>query len=298
MTTALIHGMSPITLGATVFAADEITPDPGVNLELFRHSGNPYGSQALRLGAAPSVRFRTPFLDVYNALGLRSTKLTAFSFTFRKFSDYLTAAGSVHPTFSLAASATAAARIVGASVSQKGLLMADIEVTPLSADGMTSPLSQANAALPTLAAEPTLHTLGPVVVNGTKINGVVNSGFDLGINLIGEPNDGETYTRTVIETEAEPTLNFEHNDPVTLLTSLGLVGVAAATNIDFYFRDLAAGMASTTGLRLRCASGVLVPGAFQMRRGAVLSQGASMKPLSTTTTHPIVVATAQTIPVG
>jgi hypothetical protein len=298
MPTALIHGMSPLTMGATVFAADEITPDPGVNLDLFRHSGNAYGSQALRLGIAPSVRFRTPFLPVFNALGFRTTKLTAFSFTFRKFTDYLTASGSVHPTFSLAASATAAARIVGASVSQRGLLMADVDVTPLSADGLVSPLSQANAALPTLAAEPALHTLGPVVVNGTKINGVANAGFDLGINLVGDPNDGETYTRTVHETDADPTLNFEHNDPVTLLTSLGLAGVEASSNIDFYFRDITNGMAAATGLRLRCALGTLIPGAFQMRRGAVLSQGASMKPLSVSTTHPIVVATGQTIPVG
>lgn len=298
MPTPTIAGMSPITLGTTVLAADDVLPDPGVNIEGFKHSGNPYASAALRLGFAPSVRFRTPFIDVYNILGFKTTKLTAFNFTFRKFTDYLTAAGSVHPQYSLAASATAAARIVGASTDQGGVLYADVQVTPLSVDGTTNPLQSANAALPTLVAEPTLHTLGAVVLNGTKVNGVKRIGFDLGIDLVGERYDGEPYLRNVAETDPNPSISGDHGDPIGLLAALGLTGLAASSNFDVYFRDMTAGLAQATGLRLRMASAVATPGAVSFRRGAITGQGFNILPLSTTTTHPFVLATGQAIPAG
>lgn len=298
MPTALLHGLSPITLNATVLAADEITPDPGVNLDLFRHSGLPYGSQALRLKIAPMVRFRTPFLGAFNLLGFRTTKLTAFSWSFRKFTDYLTDAGATHPLYQLNTGCTAAARIVGLSVDRGGLAMAEVEVVPLSTDGTTSPITNTTAALPTLGSEPTLHTLGAVVLNGTKVNGVSSIGLDLGINLTGDTFDGEAYLRTLAEVEADPTISVEHGDPITLLSSLGLTGLSASSNFDFYLRDLSAGIAQATGIRLRIASGIAVPGAIQLRRGALATTGLSLKPLSTSTTHPIVVATGQAIPAG
>ena len=301
MTTALISTLSPILCGSAVLAADKLQVDPAIARELFRHSGNRYGSAIVKYGALPSISFETPFLAAYNAFGFATTKLTAFRYTFAKFLDFAKDPAATHDRWSLAAGCTAAARIQRAVVNQRGLLMAEVQIVPLSStDGMTHPLAESTAALDTLSAEPALHTLGPCSVETVKINGVKNQGLDLGITLTGEPNDGELYLRTVGELESNPLLMGEHADPRTMLASLGMIGHAITTSAIMYFRsiDATTGAALGTGLSMSIASGSIDPGMMRFSRAQIGTLGFGIQPLSTTNTHPVVVNTSATMPAG
>jgi hypothetical protein len=247
------------------------------------------------------VRFKTPFLAAYNLLGLGLFRATAFNFTFTQFSNFVRTAGATHPQYALASSAVIVARIIGAKVNQRGILMADVVVVPLSSDGMIHPIAApTNVTLPTLASEPALHTLGPVEINGTKYSGCRNAGFDLGNEFTGEPHDGDLYLRNVGEFQADPKLQFEHADPTTLYPILGGLGVAVSSTAKLNFRDYSSttGAALGTGLSISISSGAVNTGAIKMGRGSVPTIGGEIQPLSSTQTHPFTINASATMPAG
>lgn len=300
MTALVLATCAPVTIQATVLAADEFQYDPAISSDVFRHDANKFASALVKPGAIPVVRFKTPFLAAFNLMGLGLFRMTAFNFTFTQFASFVRSAGATHPQYALAASAVAVCRIMGASVNQKGILMADVVVIPLSSDGMIHPIAApANVTLPVLASEPALHTLGPIEINGTKYSGFRNAGFDLGNDFTGEPHDGDLYLRNVGEYQADPKLMGEHADPTTLYPILGGLGVAISSTVKFYFRDYAASGATLgTGLSISVASGAVNTGPIRMKRGAVPSLGIEVQPLSTTQTHPFTLNAAAAIPAG
>jgi hypothetical protein len=302
--TALISSLAPARLTpnngvATVIAADLVGFSPAIARTLIQHSGNRFPSLVHKPGAAPRVRISTPFYPAYQLLGFQAKKLTGFDFFLAKFTDHVRDAGANHTKFGLTASCTAAARIVGASVALTGILMAEIDIVPLSNTGMAHPLTVAGGqSLPTLAAEPTLHGLGPFILDGARLDGLNNQGFDLGGDFVGGPSDGDKFLRNVAEIENVPTLMGAHQDPITLLAALGLLGTKINTSAVAYFRDIdgESGEVGTTGLALTVASGVVDPTDIQLRRGDLTTSGFSLAGLSSNDTHPFAISDGVNVP--
>jgi hypothetical protein len=299
MSTALFYSAAPITLNATTLAADDISLSAGVASEVHRHSGNLFGSVLVVPGSAPRVTFRTPFYEAFALIGLKSLRLTTFNLYFAKFVDGVRESGSTHLKYGLTASCFGHAIITGASVSQNGILMAEVEVALASNDGMTHPLTAATAALPSLGSQPALRTLGSVTINGTTTGGYVSASLDLGNKLESTTSDGEKHPRVVTYTGGDPVLSFEHNDPATLWAAIGLVGSAITSNVVAYFRDYSTTtqLTLTTGLSLTIASGRVIPESFGASSLGVARTGIRVVGLSTSDTHPCVIATGATVAV-
>ncbi len=305
MTALVLATCAPVTLATTVVAAEDFEYSPGISQDVFRHDANKFASALVKPGAIPVCRFKTPFLAAYTLMGVGLFRMTAFNFTFTQFSAFVRSGGSTHPQYALAASASAVGRILGASVNQRGILMADVAVVPLSSDGMVHPIAApSNVALPTLAAEPTLHTLGAVEINGTKYSGCRNAGFDLGNDFVAEPHDGDLYLRNVGEYQADPKLMAEHADPSTVFPIIGGLGAPITSTAKLYFRAISAAVDATqgtalgTGLSISISSGSVNAGPIRMRRGSMPTLGIEMQPLSATQTHPFTFNTSATMPAG
>jgi hypothetical protein len=289
---------SPVVMNGTPLPALDLSLDPAIKREGFRHGGSRFVAALLKLAAQPVITFKTPFLAAYNILGLSTAKLTSFQAVIAKYSDFQRAAGAVHRGYSLNTSCIAAAYIVDASAERGGVLMATVMVIPLSIDGLTAPLIPADtASIPTLGAQ-TLHTLGPLSVGGTRISGLAGMGYTSGIQLTAEPTDGDVYLRTVAEELANPLLAGTHRDPIGLLTSLGLFGVAIGTAAEAYFRaiDATTGAALGTGLKFAVAAGSVDPGPVKLAVGRPAELGLSIQPVISTDVHPVVVTNGASVP--
>lgn len=302
--TATLYSLSPCRLGSTVVAIKSIGLSPGILAEMDFHSGNPYPSLVRVPGATPRVVITGPFAPIYAALsgGFGLTKLTTFDVYLAKFTDGIRSASSDHTKFALATSAVAHAFITGASVDQDGLLMATVEIHPLAADSTTFPLAQtANNALPTLAAQPDLHTLGPVSINGTVYPGLMSAGFDLAQGFVAERSDGDRYPKVGRKLDATPRMFAEHSDPQALCNLLGLNGLNISANVVQYFRkyDATTGLVSndaSSGISLTVAAGRAHPLDLGADQGAMARQGVEFLATSSTATHPIAVSTTATVP--
>ena len=295
---SLIYSLAPLVINSTTLATQGLQLSPEVALDAFRHSGNEFASVLVAPGAAPRIRFSTPFKAAFDLIGLKVLKVTTLGVYLAKFVDALRLTGSAR-SYSLNGAAVGFAYITGASVAQQGILMADVEIILLSIDGTTHPLSVSDAGtLPTLASQPALHTLGGTTINGTTIAGVESVTIDLGPQIEARVTDGALYPTVCSYLGGAPMLMGEHADPVTLLTTLGLLGVAASSNIVQYFREYNAstGLTGTTGLSLTIAAGKIVPEAQSADNLAMAKTGFRVQPLSSTSTHPFVIATGASVP--
>jgi hypothetical protein len=300
MTAALFYSAAPLTLGSTTLAADDLGLSPSVDSQVFRHSGNLFPSVSVIPGAEPRFRFKTPFYEAYAAIGLKSTKFTTCNLYFAKFVDAVRQTSGVHRRYALASSAIAHATIKGANVSTNGILMADVEIVFLSADGTTHPWSTSDAAsLPSLSAEPALRTMGPATINGTTTAGYSSCALDLGNELVAFKSDGDLYPRVAAYTGGSPTFTMEHQDPATLYSAIGLTGAALTSNFIWYARDYSTSthLALATGLSFTVANAHVIPVDLSAGTGGIARGGLRIgAALSTDTTHPVVVATGASVP--
>lgn len=107
-------------------------------------------------------------------------------------------------------------------------------------DGTNDPIviatSQSIAAV--TAGVTSLWTLGPVSLNGTDVNGVMDMSIDFGIQLLVEGSDGEIWPRYVAIMSRQPTISFTTPD-AGLLNTLAIEGTAqGATNSVIYLRKM------------------------------------------------------------
>lgn len=302
--TATLYSLAPCTFGSTTFAIKSVGFSAGIISELDFHSGNPYPSLVRVPGASPRVVISGPFQPIYDALsgGFGLTKLTTFSIYLAKFTDGIRSSSSDHTKFTLDSGAVAHAFITGAAVDQDGILMATCEIHPLADDSTTYPLVQtANNALPALGGQPTLHTLGPVSINGTVYPGLRSAGFDLAQGFVAERSDGDRYPKVGRKLDSTPRLFAEHTDPQAVCNVLGLNGASISSNVVQYFRRFNAttGLVSDTageGISLTIAAGRAHPTDQSSDQGSISRQGIEFLATSTSSTHPIAVSTSATVP--
>lgn len=303
MSLASLASLSPVKLNSTVLAVANLTLVQGNEVEPMGHSGNLFDSQLTVPGAKIGIRFRTPFLDAFTLLGFglpTPLKLTTFEAVMAKFADFARTPGSAHVKYDLASSGFACAYIQGFSVEQNKVLMADVEVIPMSPDGLTHPLRRTTSvAIPTLASEPALHTLGPTQINGTTIGGSASVDAMTGLTIEVERSDGDRFARNLAVLHGRPTLNVRHDAPEDLAATLGLEGATISSAVRQFFRDFSptTGLTLATGLQLTIASGRVFPTESSVEQGQILKGGLSVVGLSAVnTTHPWAVATGQAVP--
>lgn len=297
--TQVINELAPGHLNGTKLALDDLTVGPGIARTLFGHSGNRFPSILNVEGADRMISFRTPFWGAYSLMSFGRLKLTSFGFYLSTFLDMIKDPASVHTRFGNPTNGTGMAVMTGASVSQRGVLMADISVVPLyEPTGMSDPIAiTQNNAPYTLDSEPVLHTLGPCVVEGERLDGIKGSGFSLNHSYTAEPSDGELYPRTADLIGGDPQLVADHEDPRTLLAELGLNGVPLSSGAIWYYRAYVAGLVASTGISITAASGRCMPSDMSARHRSRARQGLVVDALSSSDgTHPLAVASGVSIP--
>jgi hypothetical protein len=297
---ATVYSMAPCKINTTVIPVERIGFSAGIIANPHQHSGNEYPTLVAIPGATPRVTLTVPFLFAYGMLGLGINVLTGFEVYLAKFASLTRASGSVHTKWALTASCSAAAIITGASVNQDGILMAEVEVYPLSNNGTTHPLTRTdNNALPSLAAQPTLHTLGPMSINGTVYPGLTTAGVELGQRLEVQRTDGALYPILAVRVDATPRITATHADPVAVHGILGLTGVNLTSNLVAYFRAMdTAGLVSTgaDAVSITVASGRVLPLEISTAQGQVATIGLEVTGLSSTATHPFAMSISATAP--
>ncbi len=299
---ALIHSLAPAKIGSTVIPIKGFSLSPSITAALDHHSGNEYATLIKVSGAEPRIRLTMPFQPIFDIVGFTVYKATVFEIYMALFTDYARASGSVHTKYALSASATAAIQMTGVSVDQDGDLMAEVEVIPLAADSTTHPLAKTNNnALPTLAAQPTLHTLGPLSCNGTVYPGLSSAGVDLGQSMDAKKHDGDLYPKIAARLGGSPRMFGDHADASTLAGLTTLLGLNITSNLIQYFRryDATTGVAtdaSGTAVSFTIASSRIHPTDLSASHLQVARVGYEAFGLSSTTTHPIAVSVTATVP--
>jgi hypothetical protein len=299
MSAALVYSLAPCTLNATTLATANLRVTPAIAAIMARNSGNEFGSVQAVTGAEPRVTFSTPYYEAYNLIGLKGLALTTCDIYLAKFLSGIRTATSVHTKYALASSAAGFAYIKSISGSQNGIVMADVEIVLLSSDGMTHPLSPStNNALPSLGSQPALRTIGPMKINGTAYAGAVNVSVDLSPQVETMVSDGDLYPRVCTYKGGSPVITVEHGDPESLRAAIGFTGAALASNFIQYFKtiDGTTQLASATADTLTVASGRVMPVEWGADNLAIAKGGVRVECLSSSATHPIVVATGATAP--
>lgn len=294
-----IQSLAPAKINSTVLAVKNVSIGAGIISETDKHSGNLYGSLVRVSGAEPVVTMQAPFAAAYSLIGFGSLAVTTLEIWLATFSSYerLTTGNK----WDLATSATAVAVISGFSVDQDGLLLADITVTPLSADGDAHALQLGSGTLPTLAGQPALHTLGSISVNGSAIAGMESFSADLAQTVQAYRGDGQKYAVVAGRLGGMPRCTATLRAPYATLSALTLLGANISSNVIFYFRPYdattgAVAASGATGASITVASGRIAWDNVNATQLEIASVGIVVDGLSTTSTHPLAVSLSATLP--
>lgn len=304
---AVLSSLAPVTLvvgaGLPVTIPTEHVGVPlGIIQSLHNHSGNIFPTLVVVPGADRRVTLSVPMKIALDTFGLGLVKLTAFSAFFARFEDFNREGTAVHLALELNVACVAAAQISGWSVNVDGILMATVEIVPMSTTGQLDPLKLTpNVSLPVLAGSPALHTLGPVKVNGTVIPGLSGESGSIGSSIAVQRTDGDLYARVCARIEAKPTMSLSHQDPVSILNSLTLMGIVI-TEVVVYAKayDPATGIAAQAGsISFTMVSGRIHPGGPDASQGGVVSTSIEVLGISDDgATNPIAINTNVVAPVS
>jgi hypothetical protein len=301
---ALISSLSPLTLtvsgGAQVVLATESV---GLSLNiagsLHHHSGNEFATLVVVPGSNPMATVSVPFESAFDALGLGINKLTELSLYLAKFVDFeRVQAGAVK--VSLTAACIATAEITDWSVSVDGILMATVTFHFLSSTGMLNPVTIGTGALPTIVGTPSLHTLGPVVLNGIGYPGLQASNGSMNAGPVVQRSDGDLFPRVAARIQAEPRISLTHADAASIVAGLGPLGASITGTCDVYFRhyDESTGVVEASdGIKIEITLGRVHYSGFDSTQGQVSST--EIEVLGITTDgglNPLIVTTGITVP--
>lgn len=278
-----IYSLAPINLRVSGAGADVVIPcenhafSPDILASPFFHSGNTSPTQVLVPGANPKITLSMPFLAAYTVMGLGIIKLTTLDTYLSKYDDFVREGTLKHPALKLNTNAFASAQISGWSVSVDGILMADV-VFDLFSINQTHPFTfNEDLTLPTLAAEPQLHTLGPALINDVVVPGLSAHNGQIGATNIVQRTDGDLYPRVAARPQISPSAHLAHQDPVAVLTALGLIGgnVSATTELYFKAYDATTGETRSDGgaIKIAIAKARMNPDGWSAGQGSVATSG-------------------------
>lgn len=295
----------------TDMAPFEFTPDGGSNTvgPLFsislpfglanqaqRHSGQRFTSTILHAGGQPTLTISMPAKFALDNFGLGLNKLSDFKFWLATYADGERQAGATHSNYQAASGAYLVVDSISAS--NKSVATASCRVIPLAGSDVADPWTRNDdASLPTLSAEPTLNTLGPMANGGTAQDGLQSISVNLNQLFEPLPTDGDRYAKRVRYAGGSPTINGTHVGTLGINTLAGFEGVNV-TDLDFYLRenDTANGTLKTTGIELAIADGYLQIDSVANTQDGTTSTNFSVVCESSSGTHPISYTASASIP--
>ena len=258
-----------------------------------KSAGDYYPTQQTVFGAMAMANFTMPLERATALIGLTCTRFTTAKICLLEIDPAtgVTKAGNTHTLIeNNSADDFAYCCINGFSASQNGVATADVSCWFTAATpGATSPLkvTDSSAAL-ALADQPTLHTLGPITVNGSAIPGVISVSGALNHDASLRQTDGDLYPSLFSWKGSDPVLTIEHSDPLAVLSALGLQGedIADTTKVTFRQRG-ATGLIDAAVLSVTVADGFCVPQDISGGVGQTASQGIVITPAAASATaHP------------
>lgn len=178
-------------------------------------------------------------------------------------------------------------------------MYADVEIVMLSNDGEANPVTFVqNASLPTLSAQPALHTMGPVYVNGSALPGANSWSVSTGKSFTVPANDGDLFPTSAAVIDEVSTISVGHNDPLAALASIGLTGSSISADVVCYASGYSSGIVAKTGsVSVTIGTGDIRPSPMSLSQGSLASIGIDVSPISSNgTTYPLTISTSATIP--
>ncbi len=300
--TAVLNSLGPISINSTTYPVLSIDQQFATIVEPAEHTGQLYPHLQLIRGAVPQLTVTMPLQAAYDLVGLKSLSVTAMDIWLAKYgSDGAKSTSTDHRKLSLDTGQTALATITTISVAQDGLATADVQITCRSSDGQTHPLVAGTGTLPTLSAQPTLHTMGPVALQGTAIDGAAGWSIDLAQTVQPERSDGDLYPTVVAYRGGSPTISVDHNSPENIMAVLDLIGESAGANTVLYARrhDTSTGLVvgGATAVSITLADGWITPESVAAAQDGLASIPLSIAPQTDTVdVHPLTVSTSATAP--
>lgn len=300
--TAVLSTLAPIQINSTVLATRNVSITYAVTNEPSVHSGQLFPTLQLVPGADPEVTFETPFKEAYDLIGFTALQATTLDVWFAKFATTgVKSTSTDHSKMSLNTSCKALCMIDSVSVAQDGLLVATVRCVIQANDGMTAPMVAGTGTLITLAAQPTLHTNGPVNLTGTTTDGVSDWTIDMGQRVQLDRTDGDLYPTVVSYTGGSPQINVNFQDVATLMAALDIIGEDASTTTVCFARPFSAttGIVGTsaTAVSVTLAAGLVIPETAEAGVDGRATYALRCTPAASSgDTHPLTVATNATAP--
>ena len=305
MATQLTNG-APVTVGATHVPVTDASFNPNVTTEAIRHSGLPFASSYVVPSVAPALTFTTFFKTAYDLCGgFKLAKFDALRFYMRGYTDG--SATGDGDQWALKTNAEAFAHITGVAPGVGGLMMASVQVFCLAGtlNGIEDIFERtASTTIPTIAAEPTYHRIGPVSIEGAVVEGVNSISISTGNRVIPvTPNDGRVYARSLIYDGGERTIQISTDGARDTLESLTARGIKIdATNCIVYLRECDRNgvvlTGANSGASITIAKGRIDPDALSQSVGSTNSTGFMVKATnqSLDQTDPFVTSFTATVP--
>lgn len=269
----------------------------GANVTTSQHSGLPENTGAAVTSAVASrVTFDMGVGQALDVLGLGKTEFgtsDTAEFVLGNITGGSIDSGSTHTKWNKATNALATAYIEGFSVSEGGEGVANCVCWYWSADGSSVPLEDTgSSAFPTLTTVPDIHTVGPLTVNGSQIEGVTSISYSSGISIAGVVTDGLMYAQGGYPTSFDRRISVSVIDPVGVETALGDDGVKIASTTTVVLYKTNNDIPTATGAKtLTIAAGYVAPTSFSGTHGGAVAGGCVIYPTSSDgTTVPIAIS--------
>ena len=269
--------------GVIILPTMSVEIAPGLTNAALRHSGNRSPSSVLHSGGQESITVTMPVKDALDNFPFNQhvgyTDLLVTLATFD--SDGNRNSGLNHDQWS---SAQGVAMFSGFSVSPNAVIQATITITPLSANGQDSALADASSvALPVLAAEPVLHAMGPLVVNGTLVQGTSN--WDFQQNNVSQVNvgfDGDRFPQSASHEGSNPQFTGSSTNVADLLAIATFGGATVTNTVDLYLyeNDPTTNSFKTTGIKLAMTSCLFELGGTSMTQDSTTPQNFTISALT------------------
>jgi hypothetical protein len=302
MTTPNYSKLDKLRINSAILALTSVQVSPNISDRGVFHSGFEFPLHRLRDSVAPAFVFQTYARAAQELVGEKMLEVTTLDWYQVPYSDG--EAASTGDRISLAAGAKCRAMIQDYSIVD-GILMANILVRPLSANGLASALADpvASQTLPTLASEPAKHALGPLQINGTTRWGTTSFSLDLSHAMRDNPSDGKTFLDSLSRIGGEPRMSISHESLRSLIAAAGFGGVSiGASDVVQYLRPVN----NTEGTTIATSGGgsiTIATGRVNLSEGSQATNSVDSGSLEITTadgaannTSPVAFSWSATIP--
>lgn len=302
----VVSGLGFAKLNAVTMPATDIAYSPNLGIEPFRSGGDISASMIRRAGARPVFRFNAPLDVVWTTLAsFLPVALTAFEMHSALFSgtDRTGTGATQYKLDTVNGDAYALITSIYPTGGPVPVILAEVTIFLCAKQGLIDPVTSSTGALPTLAATPNIHTLGPMMDDTATKWGLKTWRIDTGVEMMPLQSDGFFYPTTYRIGAIQAIATLSHADPVTMFAALTGDGKdASGAGIILYARayNMTTKALTTTGYSFTFLNAFASLDQIRLVGTDIPETGVTLSSYSApgTLTHPITVATSATLPVA